>query len=145
MCLVVEVCSDFGACSVTCGGGTQTCQNTCQNGAFGDAGCETEKEVNSQSCNAQACPGLLKKVLRVLPDYNFSSCSYYVKLKSWLNIGVGCKRRHRGCKGADEKSLGNSYEWDDKWDGSDGKSTYEQCFDECEKAKNAGCVGTVCN
>merc|ERR1712176_570156 len=58
-----------------------------------------------------------------------------------LQAELGCKRRHRGCKGADEKSLGNSYEWNDKWDGSDGKSTYEQYFDECEKAKNAGCVG----
>ena len=55
MCLVVEVCSDFGSCSVTCGGGTQTCQNTCQNGVFGDVGCPTSDQTNSQSCNTDNC------------------------------------------------------------------------------------------
>ena len=57
------VCSDFGACSATCGSGTQTCQNTCQRGTWGDPGCESENQVNSQSCNEQACPGTLTKNL----------------------------------------------------------------------------------
>ena len=54
---VIELCTDFSSCSETCGGGTQTCENTCQNGVFGDDGCPLESKTNSQDCNLQDCPG----------------------------------------------------------------------------------------
>ena len=56
---MLQLCTDFGACSETCGGGTQTCENSCQNGVFGDIGCPVESKMNLQDCNSQDCPGLL--------------------------------------------------------------------------------------
>ena len=55
--LVVEKCTNFSACSETCGGGSQTCSNTCLNGNFGDIGCQESEKINIQECNKQACPG----------------------------------------------------------------------------------------
>ena len=55
--LVLEKCTDFGDCSKTCGGGTQTCENTCKNGNFGDTGCSLSEKTNSKECNPQACAG----------------------------------------------------------------------------------------
>lgn len=53
----MKECSDFGECSVSCGGGTMTCENTCQNGNFGDDGCPSESKIRIQSCNPDPCPG----------------------------------------------------------------------------------------
>ena len=58
--LVIQLCTDFGSCSETCGGGTQTCENSCQNGVFGDTGCPLESKTNSQECNIPDCPGMFK-------------------------------------------------------------------------------------
>ena len=58
----LEICSDFGECSVTCGGGTQTCENSCRDGVFGNEGCPTESQTNSRDCNSQDCPGLILKM-----------------------------------------------------------------------------------
>ena len=55
--LVVEECSDFGACSVTCGDGTKSCSNTCLHGDFGDEGCPLTQRERSEACNQQDCPG----------------------------------------------------------------------------------------
>ena len=65
--LVVEECSDFGACSVTCGGGTKSCSNTCLNGNFGDEGCPIEQVQRSEACNPQDCPGFTPS----LSDFEF--------------------------------------------------------------------------
>ena len=54
----MEECANFSSCSVTCGGGTQTCSNTCLNGKFGDVGCPEGSKINTQECNKQDCPGL---------------------------------------------------------------------------------------
>ena len=43
------------ACSVTCGGGTQSCTRTCQNGVFGQVGCASNDQVKTQQCNQQQC------------------------------------------------------------------------------------------
>ena len=56
--LEVKLCTDFGSCSVTCGGGSQTCENVCVNGEFGDEKCPIESKMNLQNCNAQDCPGI---------------------------------------------------------------------------------------
>ena len=56
---MIVLCTDFSTCSETCGGGNQTCENSCQNGVFGDIGCPVESRMNSQDCNSQDCPGLL--------------------------------------------------------------------------------------
>merc|ERR1712233_262508 len=59
-CPTVELCTDFGACSKTCGGGEQTCENQCKNGAFGDIGCSEDKKQSKKSCNDQECPTVEK-------------------------------------------------------------------------------------
>ena len=51
----VKTCSNFGTCSVTCGGGTQICSNSCIHGKWGEDGCETSKKTTSQDCNKQTC------------------------------------------------------------------------------------------
>jgi len=45
---------------VTCGGGEQTCENQCKNGAFGDIGCSEDKKQSKKSCNDQECPTVEK-------------------------------------------------------------------------------------
>lgn len=60
----------YGACTVTCGGGTQERQRTCTNPApqYGGANCPGST-VSSQACNTQNCPSeydalsILKKVI----------------------------------------------------------------------------------
>ena len=54
---MVEECTDFEVCSASCGGGTQTCSNTCLNGNFGDYGCPEGSKIRAQECNKQDCPG----------------------------------------------------------------------------------------
>jgi len=51
-----QICSNFGVCSATCGGGTQTCENVCVNGEWGDDNCDESKRINSQACNEDECP-----------------------------------------------------------------------------------------
>ena len=46
--------SDFGACSKTCGIGTQTRSRTCANGNVGDPGCDGAGR-KTQECETQLC------------------------------------------------------------------------------------------
>ena len=41
---------DVGACSVTCGPGTSTCERTCVNGIFGDVGCPYDQQTKTEEC-----------------------------------------------------------------------------------------------
>jgi len=50
-----EACNDFGACSVTCGGGVQQCLKKCVNGNIGDAGCPKVDQIRTQSCSNKQC------------------------------------------------------------------------------------------
>uniref|UniRef100_H2Y3E3 Hemicentin-1 n=1 Tax=Ciona intestinalis TaxID=7719 RepID=H2Y3E3_CIOIN len=45
----------YGACSASCGGGSQTRSRTCTNGEPGDAGC-VGSATESTSCNMRPCP-----------------------------------------------------------------------------------------
>ncbi|CAG5111539.1 Oidioi.mRNA.OKI2018_I69.chr2.g5840.t1.cds [Oikopleura dioica] len=47
--------SDYGPCSKTCGGGSETRTRDCINGVLGEAGCDDDAS-ESQSCNQQSCP-----------------------------------------------------------------------------------------
>lgn len=52
------VLGNFGTCSVSCGGGTQTRTVVCydsSNAAVADSLCAAPKPITSQSCNSQAC------------------------------------------------------------------------------------------
>lgn len=56
------VTSDFGSCSATCGGGTQSTSVSCvssTDGTVADELCsaDTKPEVTSQACNTQSCGG----------------------------------------------------------------------------------------
>ena len=48
-------CSDLTECSASCGGGTQTCTRSCENGSFGEDGCPNEEKIKTNSCNPQKC------------------------------------------------------------------------------------------
>lgn len=72
---VVEECTDFEVCSASCGGGTQTCSNTCLHGNFGDDGCPEGSKIRTQECNKQDCPGNITLYCSwwclILYDYRF--------------------------------------------------------------------------
>ena len=52
--------SAYGACSVTCGAGTQTRTRVCDNpaAAYGGALCPGD-DVETSDCNDGACPGTI--------------------------------------------------------------------------------------
>ena len=62
---IVEKCSSFGACSVTCGEGVQTCSNTCLNGKFGDDGCPEDLLINSKICTLEKCIGTKNEIFSI--------------------------------------------------------------------------------
>ena len=47
--------SAYGACSVSCGGGTQTRGRQCDNGIAGQPGCDG-MATQERYCNGQVCP-----------------------------------------------------------------------------------------
>ena len=61
--------TSFDTCSATCGGGTQSKTRTCTNPAPSNGGLECvlsdgsgnrgTTECQTQTCNSQACPGML--------------------------------------------------------------------------------------
>jgi Thrombospondin type 1 domain len=62
--------SDYGACSASCGGGTQTSSYVIdQNASNGGADCPNRGQTQSQSCNTQACP------VNCTYNENYSGCS----------------------------------------------------------------------
>jgi len=53
----LDECSNFGDCDVACGGGSQTCENTCNNSVWGKTKvCSAGNQFNTQPCNVQECP-----------------------------------------------------------------------------------------
>ena len=55
--LELEECTDFGACSATCGDGLQSCDNICHNAVFGKSEkCPEESKTRTQKCNIEDCP-----------------------------------------------------------------------------------------
>ena len=65
VCLVVVDCTP-GACTKTCGGGEQVCERSCENGNWGQIGCEIEKQIRMDTCNEQRCPGYYSRVVIVI-------------------------------------------------------------------------------
>ena len=53
------LCADFGPCSASCGRGTQTCENRCENGKFGDQECPIVNRTNVRICENKKCEGNL--------------------------------------------------------------------------------------
>merc|ERR1712050_239763 len=52
-------CNDFNTCSETCGGGTQSCSNSCPNGGMGNNQrfqCHNYEPIRTQACNQEPCP-----------------------------------------------------------------------------------------
>lgn len=76
---------------MTCNGGTQTCTRICNDGTWGEVGCEEEKKVKSQQCNQQKCP-------EWTIWSNWSDCSE--------TCGEGSKTRNRSCKLGDDDKTG---------------------------------------
>ena len=70
----IEECDNYGACSVTCGGGEQTCENSCANGNFGDDECPETSRINKQDCNINDCP-----------RKNFSKAEFYIEY-TWSDL-----------------------------------------------------------
>lgn len=58
---------EWGACSHSCGTGTQTRERTCENGNIGWEGCPEGDQEEPRPCNTQACP--------YWSDYVFADCS----------------------------------------------------------------------
>ena len=76
---MVEECTDFEVCSASCGGGTQTCSNTCLNGNFGDDGCPEGSKIRTQECNKQDCPGNISFLLPLVVPYFVRFSVYEIK------------------------------------------------------------------
>lgn len=106
----------YGACTVTCGGGTQERQRTCTNPApqYGGANCPGST-VSSQACNTQNCPSeydalsIFKKRHMYLWRYSMTwFCSFWSTVdgawSSWgaygtcsVTCGGGTQSRTRTC------------------------------------------------
>jgi len=53
----LDECTNFSECDVACGGGSQTCENTCVNSVWGATNvCSVDNQFNTQVCNEQECP-----------------------------------------------------------------------------------------
>lgn len=61
-------CTNFGPCSVTCGGGQKTCDNTCVGASWGTQSCPSDRKTETESCNTQQCEYFT-------PCSNFGECS----------------------------------------------------------------------
>ena len=52
----VDECTNFGECSATCGDGSKSCENSCQNGAFGiDSECPESDRIKTSVCKIKEC------------------------------------------------------------------------------------------
>lgn len=84
----------YGACTVTCGGGTQERQRTCTNPApqYGGANCPGST-VSSQACNTQNCPSeydalsIFEKRSYVLMTL-FNDVILFFLVNSWWSLVV---------------------------------------------------------
>merc|ERR1712048_707007 len=90
-CPSVTACTDYGQCSKTCGGGTQTCTSTCNWGSWGDIGCDNKDRIRTKACNDQTCPKWTEWV-------NWSPCS--------VTCDLGERTRSRECKLGNEAKEG---------------------------------------
>jgi len=87
-------CNDFGDCSATCGNGTKSCQNECENGYFGDDGCPEEERTNTQFCNEQECPSDIVNVKR----HRYDESTGYSKSYNLAEANSFCQaKRQRLC------------------------------------------------
>merc|ERR1712098_370314 len=82
-CPEIEQCDITEPCSVTCGGGTKQCRNTCLNGEFGN-GCDINLEFTIEECNQQPCAEL------ITCDIDSAQCS--------VTCGGGKKSCENTCK-----------------------------------------------
>ena len=70
------VSTEWNACSLTCGGGTQTRSVICQRNdqtTVADSFCTGTKPIATQSCNSQACPVLVNGVCGTSHAKQFAS------------------------------------------------------------------------
>ena len=82
-CPEIEQCEITEPCSVTCGGGTKQCRNSCLNGEFGN-GCDSNLEFTIEECNPQPCAEL------ITCDIDSAQCS--------VTCGGGKKSCENTCK-----------------------------------------------
>ena len=88
-----EECNNFSQCSVSCGGGTQTCSRRCVGGQVGEEGCDAQNEIRSQQCNQEQCkPWQWKTVYSQTKELDFRSncnlqqCSYQVDSDNFIEF-----------------------------------------------------------
>jgi len=134
-CPSIRQCTEFSSCSASCGTGTQTCDNFCDNGNWGQIGCDKDAKTNTQNCNEQKCP-----IVRKCTE--FGSCS--------LTCGGGkqtcenfCDHGNWGQKGCDEKDKTNSKNCNEQkcptWGAWDEWSKCSVSCDEGTKTRNRKC------
>ena len=59
-CPEIEDCSDFSVCSVTCGGGEESCERTCTHGGEWGSDCDIDQQVKTETCNDHLCREFLQ-------------------------------------------------------------------------------------
>ena len=85
-CAALQECSNFGACSSSCGGGVRRCSRTCSNGQWGSKCCPTDQQFKLEACNAQTCSARVEGCTR---NEELSTCS--------ANCGGGQQECTRRC------------------------------------------------
>ncbi|OWF34851.1 Hemicentin-1 [Mizuhopecten yessoensis] len=135
--------SNWTMCSVTCGGGLQDRERTCEGPFYGGANC-TGEEAQERECNTHNCP-----VDGLFNEWNeWGDCSE--------TCGDGLRLRERTCDGPYNGGLNCSGEWTDVGDCNlrpcpvDGNFTEWMDWSECSRTCGGGnrtrerdCEGTM--